>query len=96
MPRSLRELDVEERLAIIAAIHIEAEAAGWHTLGRGQPHDAVDRLPAGVDAASPPHTRRLLLFRVGDTPCRVADEEGTACSQGAAAEAASSMPIRPP
>lgn len=53
MPRSLRDLTAEERVAIIGAIHAEAEAARWHTLSNVQKSALYDRWAEEYDLARP-------------------------------------------
>lgn len=53
MPRSLRDLTPEERVAVIGAIHTEAEAAGWHELNNHQKGDLYDRWAEEYDLARP-------------------------------------------
>jgi hypothetical protein len=53
MPRSLRDLTAEERIAVVEVIHTEAEAAGWHTLNNAQKAVLYDRWADEYDLARP-------------------------------------------
>lgn len=53
MPRTLRDLTLDERVAIVTAIQTDAEAAGWHTLNNVQRGSLYDRWAAEYDLARP-------------------------------------------
>ena len=53
MPRSLRELSAEERVAVIGAIQSEAQASGWHALNNHQKRVLYDRWAEEYDLARP-------------------------------------------
>ena len=53
MPRTLRDLSGEERVAVVAAIQTEAQAAGWHELNNAQKRVLYDRWTEEYDLARP-------------------------------------------
>ena len=53
MPRSLRDLNTDDRVAIVRAIQGEAASAGWHTLNNSQKRVLYDRWAEEYDLARP-------------------------------------------
>ncbi len=53
MPRTLGELTPEERVAVVTAIHTEAEATSWHALTNAQKSLLYDRWAEEYDLVRP-------------------------------------------